>query len=99
MFRAALAVAALLFVCITSGVRGGAAGTVPHDADAYLRKAGFTAAELGALAARQVIARTAAMDTLGTIQTQVEKAAASQLEPPAASFLSSSDGGRARSRR
>ena len=47
MTRVAFRVASVLFAfAAASNLQGAAAGALPAEADAYLRKAGFTAAEL-----------------------------------------------------
>jgi hypothetical protein len=63
------AVAAVLFAFAASGVQGTATGTLPAEADAYLRKAGFTAAELASLAGGQVIARVESTGDTGELFT------------------------------
>src|SRR3954469_23001144 len=69
MTRAPSAVAALLFVVVASRLYAAAAGALPADADAYLRKAGFTSAELAMLTAGQVIARVESTGDTGEIVT------------------------------
>jgi hypothetical protein len=69
MPRVSLAVAAVLFALAASGAHGTAAGALPADADEYLRKSGFTAAELASLMAGQVIARVESTGDAGEILT------------------------------
>jgi hypothetical protein len=69
MMRAPSAVTALLFAVVASRLYGAAAGALPADADAYLRKAGFTPAELALLAGGQVIARVESTGDTGEIVT------------------------------
>ena len=69
MTRVTSAIAALLCGVAASRLSGAAAGALPADADAYLRKAGFTAAELASLVAGQVVARVESTGDTGEIIT------------------------------
>src|SRR3954469_23610643 len=69
MRRAPSAVTALLCAVIASRLHGAAAGALPGDADAYLRKAGFTSTELAQLPGGQVIARVESTGDTGELVT------------------------------
>src|SRR5215813_12691469 len=69
MKRAPFAVAALMFAFAAASLHGVTGVALPADADAYLRKAGFTAAELTSLAGGQVIARVESTGDIGEIVT------------------------------
>src|SRR3954463_3024872 len=69
MTRAPSAATAFLLAVIASRLYGAPAGALPADADAYLRKAGFTPAELAMLTSGQVIARVESTGDTGEIVT------------------------------
>src|SRR3954470_11998761 len=69
MTRAPSAATALLLAVVASRLYGAPAGALPADAEAYLRKAGFTSAELATLAQGQVIARVESTGDTGEIVT------------------------------
>jgi hypothetical protein len=60
---------ALLAFAGASNLHGAAAGALPAEADAYLRKAGFTAAELASVAGGQVVARVESTGDTGELVT------------------------------
>ena len=69
MTRVPSAVVAALLCAVVASRLSGAAGALPADADAYLRKAGFTPAELASLMEGHVIARVESTGDTGEIIT------------------------------